>query len=510
MRTLVIALVGAMVGAAALGVVWATSGDIDGTTDVRISAIPHHNGFIELGLQQRADDGTWGETLHTEYRFIPPNPERGTVLYSSSLQVDVGSRADQVAARYQSYLFQHASELGEAFTEYFRREGGQDEELPNIHCVVDLNQPGIGALCDGLEAGYAGSLEQSGVSDYDAFREQLLQVRAGEHDFDFLYVTSVPLTRIVAETRGEIGAPAQIGYWIELIDPNLAERDNLYCMLSHGRDNDYFWAFTAESSFAAAGVLGIDLRSEVFASGEEQAAAVRRCADDGAVAIATTLAEPEHLMPAVQDALARGIPVISFNSGASVAAEVGTALHIALDDLQAGRVAGEEFNERGVEGHLLCIIHEPNNHGLLERCDGLEEAFNGTVERWTMTDRTATGAELYARLQAGDVDGVLALSTDIGQIANQVLSHIERQIPLATFGFSLTIADRVADGQILFAIFDHPEVQSYFTTIGAFLAERFRIDPSTYLNSSQLLITPTVTNAEEMRVLLDRLTAPQE
>ena len=248
------------------------------------------------------------------------------------------------------------------------------------------------------------------------------------------------------------------------------------------------------------------MRNEVYTNGAEQADAVRRCVADGAVAIATTLAEPEAMKPAVREAIASGVPVISFNSGAEAAAEIGTALHISLDDREAGRVAGDEFNRRGIEGKLLCVIHEPDNQGLRDRCDGLEETFNGEVERWSMTDRETTVEELHARLDQGDVSAVLGLSSSIGTQVRSAIFDSRLNVQGATFGFSRTVAEYVAEGRLMFAIFDHPEIQSYLAAVGALVMERLRIDPQAYFNSAQMLIAPTIVNAEEMQALLDSLT----
>ena len=59
----------------------------------------------------------------------------------------------------------------------------------------------------------------------------------------------------------------------------------------------------------------IDVRAESYAVAAEQAEAVRRCVVDGAAGVATTLAEPEVLKPAVREAIDAGIPVLSFSSG---------------------------------------------------------------------------------------------------------------------------------------------------------------------------------------------------
>lgn len=506
MRSALLIAMGILIGAAALGAVWAASTSSEGKADVRIVVESVVNGFAEVGLQQRAADGEWGETIRPEHRFVPPDLEFGDLRYSSEIQVDVGSRARTVAEGYQAYLIESGIAVGERYSGRFQIPGRPDEEMPKFVCVDDLNDPGIGALCEGFEAGYVGPVERIAVSDYDSFREQLASRFAGDQDFRGLFATSVPLAQIVDEEKEAAGARLTSTYWIELVDPHLPEPDSLYCVISHGSDEDLFWGLSAETSVAAAGALGINLRSEVHFTGLDQAEAVRRCVADGAVAIATTLAEPDALKPAVQEALAAGVPVISFNSGAEVAAEVGTALHLSLDDYEAGRVAGREFNARGVEGHLLCVIHEPENQGLHDRCDGLEEAFAGTVERWSMTDRETTVEELHARLREGDVNGVLALSSSVGVESRRAVFRYDRSLPLASFGFSRLIAEHVVDGRMMFAIFDHPEIQSYIAAVGTLLVERLRIDPMAYFNSTQVLITPAAVNAEEMQSLLDSLT----
>ena len=293
-------------------------------------------------------------------------------------------------------------------------------------------------------------------------------------------------------------------YWIELIDPHLPDPDNLYCVLSHGGE-DLFWGLSSEASVAAAGVLGINLRSESYAQASDQADAIRRCVDDGAVAIATTLAEPDALQPAISEAQTAGVPVLSFNSGAEVAADVGTALHISLDDREAGRIAGDEFNRREIEGHVLCVMHEPDNSGLIDRCDGLEERFAGTVERWSPSDPTALAGELQTRLEAGDVSAVLGLSSSSGRAVRRAVYRSGLEVQAATFGWSRSIAELVADGRLMFAILDHPELQSYLAAVGALFVERLRLDPQGYFNGAQLLIGPKVVNAEQMQALLDAL-----
>lgn len=510
MRSLIWVALGFILGAATLGAVWAnvanTPDDPDGAVDVRIIVERHASGDVEVGLQQREVSGEWGETLRPEHRFLLAGARADRPLHSSVVIVDTDSRYETVAGAYAEYLFASGQESALRFHE---RLGGAGD-LPRMLCVNDLNDPGFGSYCDGIEATYGGEVERWEVSDYDDFRVELETKLLEDRELGALFATSVPTANIVDEAREATRRFIPWSYWIELINPHLPSPDNLHCVISHGSDEDLFWGLAAESSVAAAGMLGINVRNEVYTNSAAQADAVRRCVADGAVAIATTLADPEAMQPAVRQAIAAGIPVISYNSGAEDAAEVGTALHISLDDLVAGRVAGEEFNRRGIEGNVLCVVHEPENQGLHDRCDGLTESFNGTVERWTMTDRDTTVEELHARLDEGDVSAVLGLSSSIGAQVRSAIFDSRLNVKGATFGFSRTVAEYVSDGRLMFAIFDHPEIQSYLAAVGALLTERLRIDPMSYFNSAQMLITPTIVNAEEMQALLDSLTEWQE
>ena len=254
-----------------------------------------------------------------------------------------------------------------------------------------------------------------------------------------------------------------------------------------------------------AGGLNLNLRSGAYADINDHAEAVRECIRDGAAAIAITLSNPEPLRAVVAEANEAGVPILSFNSGSEVAREVGTALHFGLDDRRAGELAGEAFNEREVSGNVLCILHEPKNVGLEARCDGFEATFAGSVERWYPTDQWNLPFDLLRRIDAGGVDGVLSLSIDTSHNVWYILTVSGTELPQAGFGFGLGTARRIAAGEIMFTIIDHPEIQAYVATALAHLLERFRIDPSLYYGGAAIEIEPLVLGQEGAQRLVDGL-----
>ncbi len=379
---------------------------------MRITGERLEDGRVEVGLQQRQGDGQWGATEKPLLRFMPADAEIGRPLHSSPIVVDTDTRHEMVANNYAEYLVESGDGIVGFFTEYFEAVG-ITEDLPLVLRVEDLNDPGIGELCDGLQSAYAGTVERLSSADYDDLRGQLEARVIENEDLGALLATSVAAADVLDHIFHATGIFLPSSYWIELIDPHLPDPDNLYCLISHGGEADLFWGLASESSVAAAGALHIDVRAESYAAAAEQAEAVRRCVADGAAGIATTLAEPEVLKPAVREAIDAGIPVLSFNSGAEVASEVGTVMHISLDDREA-------------------------------------------------------------RLAEGDVDAVLALSSDAGTAVRMVIFLTDADIPTATFGWSRLIDELVAEGRMMSTILDHPELQPYLAAVASVSLRRCR------------------------------------
>ena len=278
-------------------------------------------------------------------------------------------------------------------------------------------------------------------------------------------------------------------------------------MINHG-GRDLFWGLASNSATTAAAALGINMRAQSYGDVADQAEAIRECVEDGAVSIATTLVSTDELAPAIAEATDAGIPVMSFNSGAHAAAEVGSSFHIGLNDRRAGEIAGEQFNKEGTEGTILCVIHEKNNVGLTERCEGLAATYaNGNVETWDFEGADATEAVLE-RAGEGDIAAVMALSDSVG-LSILFAQWPNPEIPLATFGFNLGFAKWVEEGKIMFAIYDHPLVQTYLGVMGSLLIDRMRLDPVTLFNGMTILIDPQIADAEQMRRVTNAL-IPQE
>ena len=152
---------------------------------------------------------------------------------------------------------------------------------------------------------------------------------------------------------------------------------------AHPRD-DRFWRWTLARVFRTwrRYQYGVDVRLYGATDAEQHVNGIRDCIAHDPITIATSLPYAEELEEVLAEARAAGIHVVSFNSGADDAGAAGTLVHIGLDDFGGGERAGDEFNRQGVSGTLLCVVHEDDNVGLHDRCDGVGETYEGgEVER---------------------------------------------------------------------------------------------------------------------------------
>ncbi|MXV79705.1 MAG: substrate-binding domain-containing protein [Chloroflexi bacterium] len=245
---------------------------------------------------------------------------------------------------------------------------------------------------------------------------------------------------------------------------------DLYCLVTHARPGDEaFWAFF-EAGATRWNVYRDDISVVVKhgPTGAEQAALIRECIDQGAAAIGSSLADPEALREALLEADAAGIPVVTFNSGLLDFVSVNSRRHISVDETAAGATAGALLIEAGVEGRVLCVIHEARNIGLVERCEGLEDGYDrGEIERLYVTgvgDLAATTEELVDRLNsmvAPPIAAILSLNTEIGLVSLNAIDATGSQAQAATFDHTAEVLRAIADGRMLFAMNTSPFHQAY-------------------------------------------------
>lgn len=406
-------LVGLLVGAIATSAVWAVNG---GSTEVRIGALVHDDGRVEVGLQQRdasaadAEAGEWRTLQAPMLRVVPPDAERGRWLYSSPITVEVATDSD--------------------------------------------------ATQDSADAA---------DSQFDIGPFQILGTPTGSRPFD---------------------------------------DQTLFCVVTHGHPSDFFW-YQVYSAFADVSAwYNITLRAEMRETGAEQATAIDECVADGAAAIATTLADADALAGALGRAQEAGVRLLTFNSGSDRATELGAVAHVALDEQAVGRVAAETFANHDVTGDILCIIHEPTNRGLEQRCDSLEATYDaGDVVRVRIAESDLSDTDAIAAALTDSIGGAIALNANTAYAMSQAIAadHPDVVLGAVSADFPRPLAMLATDG-LDFVLWSHALEQGYHAVTALLFAHGtpFPREVGLFAEATQLTIQPTVITADSVAQLREQ------
>lgn len=457
-------------------------------SEVRITATPRPDGSIRFGLQQLDPDGAWGDVQYPRFNILPADAEPNRRLHSSPLTVSTAPDVYTLADAY----YDHARQIAQPSV--------LTPPDPKIWCLLheaEDNDAGR-AYCQGFTDGLGEeAVETFRYTDLRAGVGQVVGRIAGGDAPHLLAAGKVEelFGLLGAFARFPSGSTPPVAFPLDTIDPEPPAGAN-YCVIGHG-DNS-FWGLAFDAAVAGASHYGVNLDHVGLPSAEKRAARIRECIADDVDAIAATLAETEHVADALREARAAGIPVVTYNSGADTARDVGSMIHLGLDDRKAGQIVGTRLTDDGVQGPALCLVHEPPNVGLAERCQGLDDTY-GEVEKISLADGVGPLSE---RLAAGDVGAVVLLNAaDVAAVAN-LIDASGHAPTLAVIGFDTQLVLQMLSGRVAFAVWDHATLQGYLAVALTALADTTFLVPDLVFNGAQLLIEPTILTANDMTTLL--------
>ena len=517
---LVLTALGVAIGTLAGGIGRADDHESAGSSEVRVLAERLEDGRLSVGLQQRTLSGEWGRIYRPELRIVPADSEPGRVLRSSPVELDVDDGRGAAQIEFEAYIEERGRFEGRNLTAY-NASGGAGPGASIICANYDVRNENRQRYCDGLEETYEGTVVRVDGTDRDQFAADLaVRIAAGDAAGG-IAATSYSATIIAgrAAIAARLAVPIRLeGSLFSAIPPG---PEASYCFIHHGLDE--FWWVAREAAARAGTYIGIEVplltygATETRTMAEDQAAAIRACIEAGAAAITTTLPAPDGVREALAEADAAGIPVVSFNSGAESAAELGSAVHIAVDEAAIGRLAGEEFTRLGATGKLLCLLHEEANIALRERCAAAGEAYEGgeleefPIHQYAGDSGPARArAAVAERLGQGDVGAVLTLGAVSSLLTFSAVQEAREETPIVMGVVGLTgdMYNAVAGGRVQFAIWDQPALQSFLTTASMVLVERMHVDAAAWFGGAVIRIEPTVLRQADMIQLLNDLVAP--
>jgi simple sugar transport system substrate-binding protein len=274
----------------------------------------------------------------------------------------------------------------------------------------------------------------------------------------FAYVLTALMVAVAACSGGDRGAtPTTSGA------PDTGEPRTTVALITHQAPGDTFWDLVRRGAEAAAANHDLDLQYSHDPDAAAQANLVRSAVSGKVAGIAVTLADPALMAPAVQSAVAAGIPVVAVNSGIADWKAMGVMEYFGQDETIAGQAAGERFTHEGAR-NTLCVIHEPGHVGLEARCDGLARGFKGQTQKLYVdsVDRATVNRAVLTKLREDfSIDRILTLGAPMALAALEAVGEANSYARVATFDTNAGVVDAIKNGMIEWAIDQQPFLQGY-------------------------------------------------
>jgi simple sugar transport system substrate-binding protein len=236
-----------------------------------------------------------------------------------------------------------------------------------------------------------------------------------------------------------------------------------FAMITHSGDGDTFWDIVQSGAKEAAAKDNINFLYSHDDEAQQQAQLVDAAIDKKVDGIIVTLAKPDAMKAAVARAVKAGIPVVTVNSGSEESKEFGALTHIGQDETIAGQAVGEELNARGKK-KALCVLHEQGNVGHEQRCAGVKDTFDGTVQNLYVTGTSMPDVQsaIEAKLQTDKkVDAVVTLGAPYADTAVKARQGAGSDAEIDTFDLNAKVAAGLKDGTLGFAVDQQPYLQGY-------------------------------------------------
>ncbi len=287
-----------------------------------------------------------------------------------------------------------------------------------------------------------------------------------------------------------LGALMALGIWSAVATPAMAQGER-FVLISHAPDSDSWWN-TIKNAIKIAGEqmkVTVEYRNPPGGDLADMGRIVQQAAASNPDGIIVTIADFDVLSGPVRDAVDRGIPVITINSGTPEQSEkLGALMHIGQSEYAAGFGAGKRAKAKGVTT-FVCVNHYITNPASVERCQGYADAL-GVELGSQMIDSGQDPSEIKNRVIAylrsnPDTNGVLTLGPTSAHPTLAALEEIGRagDIHFGTFDLSGEIAKAVKSGVIAFAIDQQPYLQGYLPVVILTNLVRYGVVPSGNINS---------------------------
>jgi simple sugar transport system substrate-binding protein len=250
---------------------------------------------------------------------------------------------------------------------------------------------------------------------------------------------------------------------------NLTQGSGLTIAMVTHSDEGSFWSVVKKGAQQAAKDEGVKLIwSPSNNDPQKEAQLIDAAVSQKVDGLAVSVPNADAIKGSLAKAKAAGIPIVTLNSGETDSKALGAFTHVGQDESVAGKAAGERLKSEGAQ-KVLCIIHEQNNIGLQQRCDGVKQGFGANVTTLQVkgtADIATTGTEIRSKLQADkSYDAVITLNPDIAEAAKTAIKGASSNAKLATFDLNPDVIKDIQSGSIDFAVDQQQYLQGYLPIV---------------------------------------------
>ncbi len=264
-----------------------------------------------------------------------------------------------------------------------------------------------------------------------------------------------------------------------------------YVLISHAPDSDSWWNTIKNAIKVAGDQMGVTVEYRNPPTGDlaDMARIVEQATASNPDGIIVTIADYDVLSGPLSKAVAKGIPVITINSGTEEQSKaIGALMHVGQPEYAAGKGAGIRAKAAGVK-KFLCVNHYITNPASIERCRGYADALGVDLGKQMIDAGQDPGeikSKVMAYLQANkDTGGILTLGPTSAHPTLAALDAMGKsgQIHFGTFDLSSEIANAIKGDVINFAIDQQPYLQGYLPVVILTNLTRYGVVPGNSINS---------------------------
>ena len=240
-----------------------------------------------------------------------------------------------------------------------------------------------------------------------------------------------------------------------------------FVWISHGPDSDSWFNVIKNAIKVTNEQMHVETEYRNPPTGDlaDMARIVQQSSAAGVDGIIVTIADYNVLEGPIKDAVAKGIPVVTVNSGTvEESQKLGALMHVGQPEYEAGLGAGKRAKEAGVKS-FVCVNHYITNPASVERCRGFAEGIGVELGN-QMIDSGMDPSEIQNTVKAyltanKDTGAILTLGPNSAEPSIRAVKEmgLDGDIYFGTFDLSSEISAAIKDGTINFAIDQQPFLQ---------------------------------------------------